>query len=117
MNNLSICFNFGGALGREGIPFSDFKKEHSAACDEAAEWLKDTPASSEGHGWMDLPEIDTAEIKKTAEWLKGYDSIIHVGIGGSALGNQMLNQALLSEFYNSDGAGPKFYLADNPDPT
>ncbi len=117
MNNLSICFNFGGALGREGIPFSDFKKEHSAACAEAAEWLKDTPASSEGHGWMDLPEIDTAEIKKTAEWLKGYDSIIHVGIGGSALGNLMLNQALLSEFYNSDGAGPRFYLADNPDPT
>jgi len=117
MKNLSICFNFGGALGREGISFSDFKKKHSAACSEAAKWLKDTPTSSEGHGWMDLPEIDTAEIKKTADWLKGYDSIIHVGIGGSALGNLMLNQALLSEFHNSEDAGPRFYLADNPDPT
>ncbi len=117
MDNLSICFHFGGALGREDISFSDFRKEHAASCAEAADWLRETPANTDGHGWMDLPEIDTAEIKRTAEWLKGYDSIIHVGIGGSALGNLMLNQALLGEFRNSDGVSPKFYLADNPDPT
>lgn len=117
MDNLSICFHFGGALGREDISFSDFKNKHFASCAEAADWLRETPAGTDGHGWMDLPEIDTAEIKKTADWLKGYDSIIHVGIGGSALGNLMLNQALLSEFRNIDSVGPKFYLADNPDPT
>ena len=66
---------------------------------------------------MDLPETDTTEIKKTAEWLKGYDSIIHIGIGGSALGNLMLNQALLGDWYNCGDTKPKFYLADNPDPT
>ncbi|MGD9666776.1 MAG: glucose-6-phosphate isomerase [Synergistaceae bacterium] len=117
MDNLSICFHFGGALGRENISFDDFRKEHAAACAEAAEWLRKTPTATDGHGWMDLPEIDTSEIKRTAEWLKSYDSIIHVGIGGSALGSLMLNQALLGEFRNCEDVSPKFYLADNPDPT
>lgn len=117
MEKLSISFNFGGAFGREGTSFEDFRKENMRACADAARWLKDTPTDSEGHGWMDLPEIDTAEIKRTAEWLKGYDSIIHVGIGGSALGNLMLNQALLGDHYNRGTTRPKFYLADNPDPT
>ncbi|MDR3322302.1 MAG: glucose-6-phosphate isomerase, partial [Synergistaceae bacterium] len=59
-----------------------------------------------------------SEVLKAAEWLRGYDSIIHVGIGGSALGNLMLHQALLPFYQNesSAGRGPRFYLADNPDP-
>ena len=117
MEKLSISYNFGGALGCCGPSFEDFKKRNEGACAEAAEWLKVTPSVTEGHGWMDLPETDTTEIKKTAEWLKGYDSIIHVGIGGSALGNLMLNQTLLGDYYNRGGAKPKFHLADNPDPT
>lgn len=117
MDNLSICFNFGGSLGREDLSFADFMKDHTAACIKAAAWLRETPVNTDGHGWIDLPEISTAEIKKTAEWLKVYDSIIHVGIGGSALGNLMLNQALLGEFRNCEDVRPKFYLADNPDPT
>ncbi|NLD05042.1 MAG: glucose-6-phosphate isomerase [Synergistaceae bacterium] len=117
MDSLSICFHFGGALGREDLSLVDFRKDHSAACIKAAEWLRETPASTDGHGWMDLPEIETTEIKRTAEWLKSYDSIIHVGIGGSALGSLMLNQALLGEFRNCEDVRPRFYLADNPDPT
>ena len=65
---------------------------------------------------MILPDCGTEEIKKTAEWLAGYDNIIQVGIGGSALGNLMLNQALTDIFYNEKDDGPKFFLADNPDP-
>jgi glucose-6-phosphate isomerase len=117
MENLSLSFHFGGALGRESLSFGDFKKEYEAACSEAASWLRETPSTVEGHGWIDLPNIDTAEIEETAKWLRGYDSIIHVGIGGSALGNLMLNQSLLSEYRNSESNFPKFYLADNPDPT
>ena len=101
MENLSLSFHFGGALGRESLSFGDFKKEYEAACSEAASWLRETPSTVEGHGWIDLPNIDTAEIEETAKWLRGYDSIIHVGIGGSALGNLMLNQSLLSEYRNS----------------
>ncbi|MDR1966278.1 MAG: glucose-6-phosphate isomerase, partial [Synergistaceae bacterium] len=49
--------------------------------------------------------------------LSGYDAIIHVGIGGSALGNLMLHQALLPMYFNERTSGaPRFYLADNPDP-
>ncbi|NLX84127.1 MAG: glucose-6-phosphate isomerase [Synergistaceae bacterium] len=117
MNNLSVSFHFGGAFGQENLSIGDFKKENETRCSEAASWLKETPSNVEGHGWIDLPDIDTAEIKETAKWLKGYDSIIHVGIGGSALGNLMLNQSLLSEYHNSGACFPKFYLADNPDPT
>ena len=117
MDNLSVSFHFGGALGQESLSFGDFKKEYAAACSEAASWLRETPSTVEGHGWIDLPNIDTAEIEETAKWLRGYDSIIHVGIGGSALGNLMLNQSLLSEYRNSEASFPKFYLADNPDPT
>lgn len=117
MEKLSISFNFGGAFGSGGPSFENFKKENEAACAEAAAWLKETPRETEGHGWMDLPGADTTEIKSTAEWLKGYDSIIHVGIGGSALGNLMLNQAIIGDYHNFGGAKPKFHLADNPDPT
>ena len=117
MEKLPISFSFGGAFGPGDTSFEDFKKENEGACAEAAEWLKETPSVTEGHGWMDLPEIDTSEIKKTAEWLKGYDSIIHVGIGGSALGNLMLNQSLLGDHYNRGAVSPNFHLADNPDPT
>lgn len=117
MEKLSISYSFGGALGCDGLSFEDLRKRYEDACAEAAEWLNVTPSSAEGHGWMDLPETDTTEIKKTAEWLKGYDSIIHIGIGGSALGNLMLNQALLGDWYNCGDTKPKFYLADNPDPT
>ena len=71
MEKLPISFSFGGAFGPGDTSFEDFKKENEGACAEAAEWLKETPSVTEGHGWMDLPEIDTSEIKKTAEWLIG----------------------------------------------
>lgn len=113
MSSAAIEFAFGGS----GKNLEDIKGAYSGLCAEAAAWLKNTPPSTSGHGWLGLPDIDTAEIKEAAEWLRGYDVIIHVGIGGSALGSLMLNQALLDEYYNETENKPKFYLADNPDPT
>lgn len=75
-----------------------------------------------GFGWYDLPEQDLTAVRETARWLSGYDAIVHVGIGGSALGNLMLHQALLPMYFNEHPHGPdgskrpRFYLADNPDP-
>ena len=66
MENLSVSFHFGGALGGESLSFGDFKKEHAAACSEAALWLRETPSTIEGHGWIDLPDIDTVQIKDGA---------------------------------------------------
>jgi glucose-6-phosphate isomerase len=115
MEHLSIDFSFGGALnGNDNL--SRLYEEYSTACKSAAKWLVDTPADEAGHGWLSLPDINTAVIKEAGEWLKGFDSIIHVGIGGSALGSLMLNQALLNDNFNDRTTFPKFYLADNPDP-
>ncbi|MDR3163973.1 MAG: glucose-6-phosphate isomerase [Synergistaceae bacterium] len=53
---------------------------------------------------------------EAGEWLSSYEAIVDVGIGGSALGSLMLNQALLPMYLNEGERAPKFYLADNPDP-
>ena len=115
MEHLSMVFSFGGALSSIN-DFSALSEEYEPACESAAKWLADSPADETGHGWVSLPDIDSPAIKETGEWLKGFDSIVHIGIGGSALGNLMLNQALLGDNFNDRTTAPKFYLADNPDP-
>ncbi|MDR3332551.1 MAG: glucose-6-phosphate isomerase [Synergistaceae bacterium] len=114
-----ISFSFGAAAGGAG----DFGKkldELKHPLIEAAVWVEKNGAAGEsGFGWYGLPDVDVSSVIDTADWLKSYDAIIHVGIGGSALGNLMLHQALLPLYYNeqpASGRGPRFYLADNPDP-
>lgn len=114
---MAVKFSFGCATGRTGQTAEYMRGRYEAACAEAAAWLRDTPATQEGHGWLDLPDIDMAPIKQAGEWLRGFDAIVHIGIGGSALGNLMLNQAILGDYFNEDARTPKFYLADNPDPS
>ncbi|MDR1510094.1 MAG: glucose-6-phosphate isomerase [Synergistaceae bacterium] len=117
MGRLSINFAFGCASGRE----KGFKNRLEALeepCTEAVSWIENGARADEaGFGWYNLTERDLSDVLNTAEWLSGYDSVIHVGIGGSALGNLMLHQALLPMYFNERNLGiPKFYLADNPDP-
>ena len=110
-----ISFSFGASLnGSDSL--AALKDEYGSAASEAQRWIAETPFDSEGHGWMVLPDSPVGEVEETAKWLAGYDSVVQVGIGGSALGNLMLNQALLDTFYNESTKGPRFYLADNPDP-
>lgn len=116
MSDLVVEFAFGVALGKNSDSFNIINEKYDAICSEAISWLSDTPTSTEGHGWLVLPDADLSLIKEAGEWLKSYDSIIHVGIGGSALGNLMLNQAILGDLFNEENVKPKFYLADNPDP-
>lgn len=108
-NRRGIGFSFGVAGGACS----------SCSCDVLEGSLDWLGSGGDGLGWFALPDLDCAPIIAIAEWLRTFDSIIHVGIGGSALGNLMLNQALLPEFYNElpkEKRGPRFYLADNPDP-
>ncbi|HRV72123.1 MAG TPA: glucose-6-phosphate isomerase [Thermovirgaceae bacterium] len=74
----------------------------------------------EGFGWFNLPEADTGPVWRHAEWLRSFDTVIQTGIGGSALGNQMLSRALTHPYYNEltaeERGGPRFYVADNADP-
>lgn len=117
-NKTGVCVSFGaaGPADAERARLADDLRE-------AASWIADSfKAGTHGFGWFGLPEQKTEEIKKTAEWLAGYEAIVHVGIGGSALGNLMLHQSLLPMYFNEDphdvkgGRRPAFYLADNPDP-
>ncbi|HQA37253.1 MAG TPA: glucose-6-phosphate isomerase, partial [Acetomicrobium sp.] len=75
---------------------------------------------AEGFGWINLPYQNLTEIIETGRWLSKFDTIVQIGIGGSALGNRMLINALLPPFYNELETplrkGPRFYLLENSDP-
>jgi len=88
---------------------------------EAEKWLsRGYNAGNEGFGWMGLPYQDLEPLLAQAAWLREFDAVIQIGIGGSALGNRMLNNALLHPYYNElppeKRKGPRFYIADNVDP-
>ena len=117
MVELSLSFAFGSILGCSSMTFSEFAEMYANKCAAAADWLTEGPADREGLGWLSLPDADMKLIKEAGRRLRGYDNIIHVGIGGSALGNLMLNQALFGDFFNGRESYPNFYLADNPDPS
>lgn len=111
-----ISFSFGASFGKSHCDSKTLREKFAGAALEAQRWINESPYDTEGHGWMSLPDCSTEQVVETAKWLAGYDSVIQVGIGGSALGNLMLNQAILDGYYNETPATPKFYLADNPDP-
>jgi len=73
-------------------------------------------------GWMDLPRQDPSPLLVFAEQRRGrYDSLLVVGIGGSALGTTALATALLPFYYNElspsqRGQRPRLYVLDNVDP-
>ena len=113
---IDITFSFGAALEDCGKNFKELRMAYEEKALEAWKWINETEFDTSGHGWMALPEASLSEVYDNAAWLRGYDSIIQVGIGGSALGNLMLNQALLDDYYNETEDRPRFYLADNPDP-
>ncbi|MDL2264671.1 glucose-6-phosphate isomerase, partial [Synergistaceae bacterium OttesenSCG-928-I11] len=122
--DLGIRFSFGAAVASDAsADFASCRARFDEPLAEAVRWIADNAAKgASGFGWYDLSEAETACVREAAEWLRSYDAIVHVGIGGSALGNLMLHQALLPMYFNEDprdadgGRRPRFYLADNPDP-
>ena len=84
-------------------------------------WLRENAARrSEGFGWLNLPSEKVDEIRALSRWLATRDSIVQIGIGGSALGNLMLNNALLPPYWNElpekTRNAPRFFMSDNVDP-
>lgn len=84
-------------------------------------WLRDNAAQgNEGFGWLKLPTSKVEEIRALSRWLSTRESIVQVGIGGSALGNLMLNNALLPPYWNElpskVRSAPRFFMSDNVDP-
>jgi len=74
----------------------------------------------EGCGWINLPEQNYEAVLEVADVLIDFDSVVQIGIGGSALGNKMLFECLAHPFYNElsreERKGPRFYILDNVDP-
>ncbi len=100
-----------------------FNVAHLSNSDEkalrsASEWIEEGARERiSGFGWMRLPDGDVSDVVAVADWLRRFDSVVQVGIGGSSLGNLMLHQALLPPYFNErqDRGGPKFYMSDNLD--
>ncbi len=73
-------------------------------------------------GWIDLPKQDPQPYLEFARQATGgYDSLLAIGIGGSALGITALATALLPFYYNElspveRGWRPRLYVLDNVDP-
>lgn len=115
---------YGGATG-SGLQGTSTElqelKEFESSLEEAYTWLKNgVVAQNEGFGWLELPYQERAPLMKYGNWLKNFDYVVQIGIGGSALGNLMLMNALAHQYNNEIPSrkrkGPAFYVADNVDP-
>ena len=122
MCSLGFAFSFGAAVGAGSHAeyFEQCISKFEEPLKEAASWVFESSKKDEsGFGWYNLPDKNIGTVLDAASWLRSYDAIVHVGIGGSSLGNLMLHQSLLPMYYNElppSERGPRFYLADNPDP-
>ncbi len=121
--SLDYANMFAPQLGGRGIP--------PAALDALATRFRDVYADTERRrnagelGFLALPYERTVvqEITTFGEGVgQSFDTIVVLGIGGSALGTTALQQALLPPFWNelSDEQRdyfPRLYVLDNIDPT
>ena len=91
------------------------KKEAAAAAWKTL--LDGAAAGKNGFGWMNLPEADISGLVAMGKDLRKYGNIIVIGIGGSALGLQMLMNAFCEPCYPALRAPgqPVLFVADNAD--
>ena len=97
-----------------GLAQADSKTRLSGAWEKL---LAGAKAGKNGFGWFSLPEKDISELKTMGAELAKFRYIILIGIGGSALGSQMLMNALLHPCYPYAGTKdrPVVFVADNAD--
>ena len=75
-----------------------------------------------GYGFMELPHQDPSPVLILARKMANtYEDLVHIGIGGSALGTKALVQALRPPFWNlmsrADRKGrPRIHFIENVDP-
>ena len=116
---LSLAYGAAFPERKGGVAFTDLDALTSRFQAGDA-WLRENAADGkEGFGWMNLSRRNVDDVQIMARWLATRESVIQVGIGGSALGNLMLHGALLPSFWNEIPAtkrgGPRFFMADNVD--
>ena len=86
----------------------------------AAAWarlLQGAKDGENGFGWMNLPDADISGLVSMGKDLRKYGNIVVIGIGGSALGLQMLMNAFCEPCYPALRAKdqPVLFVADNAD--
>lgn len=71
------------------------------------------------HGFMDLPyqfDLVHQEIEYTKELLRGKNTIVIIGIGGSDLGARAINQVFRGNLKNENGDLKVYFAGDTTDP-
>lgn len=116
---LSLAYGAAFTGGNSNVAFTELDAL-TPRLQAADAWLRSNAAQGkEGFGWMDLPRRNVDNVQAMARWLATRESIVQVGIGGSALGNLMLHSALLPPCWNelpsSKRNAPRFFMADNVD--
>lgn len=116
-------FHYGAALGEpsapEAVTFKNVRNllPHLQKADSLLRSHQEN--GMEGAGWLLLPYESPSRILEIASHLASMSDVIQIGIGGSALGNLMLHNALLPPYWNDSAhnlSRPRFYMADNVDP-
>ncbi|MGH7482074.1 MAG: glucose-6-phosphate isomerase [Longimicrobiales bacterium] len=110
-------------LGERGIEESELA--HAAAAFPAKHAAIEARRAAGELGFFRLPDA-RAEVERVRRYADGpgqaFDTVVVLGIGGSALGASALLQALKAPFWNElddDGRDffPRLYVLDNVDPT
>jgi glucose-6-phosphate isomerase len=105
------------AVGEHGLTVNDLEQ----SADIAAAAVRAVVSRKDELGWPTLPDQDTSEVEAVAADIRSrVDQFVVLGIGGSALGNIAVHNALNHPFYNELPAnrrtGPRLYVLDNSDP-
>ena len=121
--NIDFTNMMADAIGDEhGITDKEIKDVSNLASKSLKE-LQDERRGKR-HPFMDLPYQEDLidEIEKTADEIaEGFENFVVLGIGGSALGNIALHNALNHPYYNmldheARNGRPKIFVMDNVDP-
>ncbi len=100
----------GGALLEE-----ELLQGFAAPCEDAhRKILAGFRENRTGFGWYGLPDMSLEELRALAAQFSSVNTVVQIGIGGSALGSLMLQKALA--FHPVPESIPDFLVLDNVDP-
>ena len=106
---------FSLAAGSAIFKEESFLQSFSSSCQSAHDGiLRGFREEKAGFGWYGLPDADLRELEKLAAKFSSLETVVQIGIGGSALGSLMLESALA--FSSSGHTKPHLLVLDNVDP-
>ncbi len=103
--------------GAEGLTTAELE----AGAEQARAAVAAVQQNRTALGWPELPAQDVREIEQYVASVRDtIDNFVVLGIGGSALGNIAVQNAMNGPFYNllprDQRGGPRLFVLDNSDP-